>query len=407
MTSVIIGDGLSANGYTRTKCYGAAFLGQHLAKAAQPPTFAPRKDTRMPSFHKLPIKDIRRETPQCVSIAFEIPAHLKDEFAYKQGQYITLKVSVGGEELRRSYSICSSPITDGDLRIAVKAVEGGRVSNYLNNGIQAGQEMEVLRPMGNFYVEMPAPQAEHYVAFAAGSGITPIMSLLKTALAAHPQNRFTLFYGNRSLSEVIFKDELEALVQRYGERLVVHYIMSRESTDDPLFNGRINAAKCSELINRFTQTRTAHHYFLCGPFDMIQDIRTALKGAGIPDEKVHFELFSTPAPDAAPDAPAQPATPSNSPIAESKVTIVLDGEETVITVTAQTNILDAALDAGLDAPYACTGGSCCTCRAKIVEGHAIMDVNYALTEKEVANGYILTCQGHPTTATLVVDYDQP
>jgi ring-1,2-phenylacetyl-CoA epoxidase subunit PaaE len=359
----------------------------------------------MSHFHQLAIKDIRRETDHCVSIAFEIPAPLQEEFKYKQGQYITLKVIVKGEELRRSYSICSSPLTDNELRIAVKAIDKGRVSGFLNNGIFAGQKMEVMRPMGNFYVDMPAPTPQHYVAFAAGSGITPIMSLLKTALASHPQNRFTLVYGNRSMDQVIFKSELESLSAKYGTRLAVHHILSRETTTDPLFAGRIDAAKCKQLISRYTDTREANHYFLCGPFDMIQDLRVALKAEGVADEKIHFELFNTPAPDA--DTPKIPAAPGNSPIAESKVTIILDGDETVVTVTPNTNILDAALDAGLDAPYACTGGSCCTCRAKIVEGHAVMDVNYALTEKEVKQGYILTCQSHPTTPVMVVDYDQP
>ncbi len=359
----------------------------------------------MSQFHQLAIKDIRRETDQCVSIAFDIPTTLQEEFKYKQGQYITLKVNVKGEELRRSYSICSSPITDNELRIAVKAIDKGRVSGFLNDVITAGQKMEVMRPMGNFYVAMPAPSPQHYVAFAAGSGITPIMSLLKTALAAHSLNKFTLVYGNRSMDQIIFKAELERLSAKYGDRLAVHHILSRENTADPLFAGRIDAAKCKQLIGRFADTRIADHYFLCGPFDMIQDLRNALKAEGIAEEKIHFELFNTPAPDA--DTPKVPATPGNTAIAESKVTIVLDGDETVITVASNTNILDAVLDAGLDAPYACTGGSCCTCRAKIVDGHAIMDVNYALTEKEVKQGYILTCQSHPTTPTMVVDYDQP
>ncbi len=359
----------------------------------------------MSHFHQLSIKDIRRETEHCVSIAFDIPAPLQEEFKYKQGQYITLKINYKGEELRRSYSICSSPITDNELRIAVKAIDGGRVSGFLNNGISAGQKMEVMRPMGNFFVEMPAASPQHYVAFAAGSGITPIMSLLKTALASHPQNIFTLVYGNRSMNQVIFKDELEHLSGKYGDRLRVHHVLSREATADPLFAGRIDAEKCTRMLSRFSDVKAANHYFLCGPFDMIEDLRTTLKSAGIDDEKVHFELFNTPAPDAV--SSITPPAPGTTAVAECKVTIVLDGDETEITVAPNTNILDAALDAGLDAPYACTGGSCCTCRAKIVEGHAVMDVNYALTEKEVKAGYILTCQSHPTTPTMIVDYDQP
>lgn len=363
----------------------------------------------MAKFHSLKIKDIRRETDDCVSIAFEIPAALNEEFAYIQGQYITVKINVKGEELRRSYSACSSPTADADLRIAVKAIEGGRVSGKLNNGIAAGDTIEVMRPMGNFYVDMPSGKTQHIVGFAAGSGITPLMSLLKTALKANDTNTFTLFYGNRDSRQIIFKDELDALKAAYGNRLQVMHILSREATADPLFSGRISTEKCGELMTRFNNISTADHYFLCGPFDMIQSLRTALKQRNITDEKVHFELFTTEAPeaDAAPEAKAPAAAGGNTPVESSQVKVVLDGEETYVTVTSRDNILDAILDAGLDAPYACTGGSCCTCRAKVLEGKAIMDVNYALTQKEVENGYILTCQSHPTTPTMVVDYDAP
>jgi ring-1,2-phenylacetyl-CoA epoxidase subunit PaaE len=360
----------------------------------------------MPSFHTLTIKDIRRETDQCVSISFNIPAELKEEFAYKQGQYLTIRLTVNGEQIRRSYSLCSAPNIDAEPRIAVKAIENGRASAYLNNGIKPGDTLDVMRPMGNFYVEMPPTEQLHIVAFAAGSGITPIMSLLKTALNANDNNKFTLFYGNRSQQEVIFKDELTALQNKFGNRLEVHHILSRESTADPLFQGRISAEKCSELMAHFSDTQTADHYFLCGPFDMINAIRSSMKQKGISDEKVHFELFTTEAPDE--DKKQAAAEESGlKMVASSQVTVVLDGEETVVTVTNKDNILNAVLDSGLDAPYACTGGSCCTCRAKVLKGKAIMDVNYALTEKEVAAGYILTCQSHPTTSEMVVDYDAP
>lgn len=360
----------------------------------------------MPSFHPLTIKDIRRETDQCVSISFDIPAQLKDEFAYKQGQYLTLRLDINGEQLRRSYSLCSSPAVDADPRIAVKAIENGRASNYLNNGIKPGDTLEVMRPMGNFYVDMPATEQMHVVAFAAGSGITPIMSLMKTALNANANNKFTLFYGNRDQQQIIFKDELDKLQSTFGNRLQIHHILSRETTADPLFTGRISAEKCSDLMAHFEDTQSADHYFLCGPFDMINAIRASLKQKGIADEKVHFELFTTEAPD---EDKKQAVAEENGleMVASSQVTVVLDGEETVVTVTNRDNILDAVLDAGLDAPYACTGGSCCTCRAKVLKGKAIMDVNYALTEKEVAAGYILTCQSHPTTSEMVVDYDAP
>jgi ring-1,2-phenylacetyl-CoA epoxidase subunit PaaE len=361
----------------------------------------------MAKFHSLKIKDVRRETPDCVSIAFEIPEELKSEFQYKQGQYITLRREFNGEELRRSYSACSSPVSDSDLRIAVKEVEGGRMSSYLNNGIEKGQMLEVMKPMGNFYTEMPASSPQHYVAFAAGSGITPILSLLKTALAVNAENSFTLFYGNKSTADIIFKEELDSLKAKHGDKLNVVHLLSRETTEDPLFSGRMSAAKCSELMERFEATKKADEYFICGPFDMINSINESLTAKGIAKEKIHFELFTTPPAETVEDENTSNNEGGNTPVAESLVTVVLDGEEMEITVTDADNILDAALDAGLDAPYACTGGSCCTCRAKVMEGSAVMDVNYALTDKEVEDGYILTCQSHPTSAKMIVDYDEP
>lgn len=356
----------------------------------------------MSHFHKVKIKDIRRETNDCVSIALDIPAELKDNFVYKQGQYITLKLNVGGEELRRSYSACSSPLVDPDIRIAVKAVENGKVSTYLNNGITVGQELEVMNPMGNFFVEMPAEKEQHFVAFAAGSGITPILSLLKTALAVNETNKFSLFYGNKSTDDIIFRLELNDLVVKYENRLRVNHILSREKTADKLFEGRISPEKCLDLLMNFEEIQNADAYFLCGPFDMTMGLKDKLIEFGIPKEKVHFELFTTVEKeiDSETDKGGKTTT-------DTKVTIILDGEETELIITGNESVLDAALDAGLDAPYACTGGSCCTCRAKLMEGSVKMDVNYALTDQEVADGYILTCQSHPTSPKIVVDYDEP
>jgi len=357
----------------------------------------------MSQFHALPIKDIRRETEDCVSIAFDIPDALAAEFRYKQGQYITIKLNLDGEEIRRSYSACSSPVTDRDLRIAVKRVENGKASTYLTDGIALGTTLDVMKPMGNFFTEMPPAKPQHYVAFAAGSGITPIMSLLKTALASDVDSTFTLVYGNRSSDQIIFADELRQLQANYGARLSVHHLLSREETADPLFKGRISAAKCLELFRQFPDMKKADEYFICGPFDMIMDVKDYLIGEGVSPEKVRFELFTI----AKADETVKTELAEAGVIVKSVVTIVLDGDETQVTVHPNENILDAVLDAGLDAPYACTGGSCCTCRAKIIEGKAKMDVNYALTEKEVQQGYILTCQSHPLTPTMVVDYDQP
>lgn len=357
----------------------------------------------MSHFHKVKIKDIQRETDACVSIALDIPAELKDEFVYKQGQYITLRMNIDGEEVRRSYSACSSPIADSEIRIAVKAVENGKVSTHLNNGIQVGEEIEVMKPMGNFFIEMPSNQELHLVAFAAGSGITPILSILKTALAVNDTNTFTLFYGNKSTSDIIFRHELNDLVVKYENRLQVHHILSREKTADKLFEGRISPEKLVELLTTFKEIPRADAFFLCGPFDMTMGIKNSLMEFGIEKEKIHFELFTTVEKEISGDEPIQSAETQTG----TAVTIILDGEETELTITGRETVLDAALDAGLDAPYACTGGSCCTCRAKLLEGTAEMDVNYALTDQEVKDGYILTCQSHPTSPKIVVDYDAP
>ncbi len=366
----------------------------------------------MAQFHALAIKEVKRETPECVSIAFHIPEEKADAFAYKQGQYITLKMQVNGEELRRSYSACSSPLLEEDLRIAVKEVEDGRASSYLNRQAAPGMQIEVMPPMGNFTVDMPADRSQNFVAFAAGSGITPILSLLKSALVANSSNTFTLFYGNRERKQIIFAEALQELEQKYGERLKVVHVLSREASDDPLFEGRISDEKCQKLFQRFPRAASADHYFLCGPFDMIQNLRGALQDMNIDADKVHFELFTTEPPAA---NGSESSTAADAVAGESgqqvvelcKVTVILDGDETEVEVSKEDNILDAILDAGLDAPYACTGGSCCTCRAKVLEGSAIMDVNYALSDREVEDGYILTCQSHPTTERMTVDYDAP
>ncbi len=359
----------------------------------------------MPSFHKLRIKDIQRETPQCVSIAFDIPDALKEEFSYKQGQYLTLKKEINGEEVRRSYSVCSSPTVDPHLRIAVKEIENGKMSPYLNQTLKAGDELEVMTPMGKFYTEMPQPQPQHYMAFAAGSGITPVMSLLKTALNAHANNRFTLFYGNRNTQQIIFKKEIDSLLEKYRDRLQVIHILSREETVDPMFSGRISPEKCSDLLEKFDHIKKADEVFLCGPFEMTMGVKEWLLNNGYNKENVHFELFTTAEEAGVKEKVGKEDAGNNS--GDCKVRVVLDGDEVEIVVPKGGTILDAVLDAGLDAPYACTGGSCCTCRAKVMEGSAEMEVNYALTDQEVEEGYILTCQSHPTTPSMIVDYDEP
>lgn len=360
----------------------------------------------MPRFHALHVKHIHRETAEAVSVEFDIPTELKDTFTFKHGQYLTIKVDVNGEELRRSYSICSSPLED-KLRIAVKEIENGRVSGYINRELREGHVVKVMPPLGNFTVPLEANNRKAYMAFAAGSGITPIMSIAKAVLRTEPASTFWLFYGNKESRSVIFHEELAALQLRYADRFHVHIIYSRQPSGDPLFEGRLSQAKIEDLAARYSALAQADEYFLCGPKGMIEAASEFLQDKGVAKEQVHFELFRTANPGEAADAERSALAEKEWEVSQevSKVMIILDGEKTELEIPKGTTILDAALDAGLDAPYSCTEGSCCSCRAKMLEGHAEMEVNYALTDREIRNGYILTCQSRPVTPSMVVDFD--
>ena len=360
----------------------------------------------MSHFRKLTVEDIRRETADCVSIAFTIPAEWKEEFRYHQGQNITIRTRIGNEEVRRSYSICSSPL-DNELRIAVKRVEGGLFSSFANEQLNQGQELEVLPPTGKFYTELNADNRKNYLAIAAGSGITPVISLIKTTLAIEPQSHFTLVYGNRHRTSIIFREELEALKNRYMHRLALHHILSREQMDVPLYQGRIDAAKCGELCPRLIDIVAVDEVFLCGPKEMIFAVSEWLERQGVAKKKIHFELFHTL------DSGPATAKKTGEQIAGagmkdkvSEVTVRLDGISHVFRLPFEgDSILNAALMEGADLPYACKGGVCCTCRAKLLEGEVEMDVNYALEADELAAGFILACQSHPRTEKVVIDFD--
>lgn len=376
-------------------------------------------------FCKLRVKDVRRETPECVSIALEIPAALQDAFRYKQGQNITIRSQTGGEEIRRSYSICSSPLDD-ELRIAVKQVPGGRFSCYANEKLRTGEMLDVLPPSGKFYTELAPGQKRSYLAFAAGSGITPILSLIRTTLATETQSHFTLVYGNRHRSSIIFKEALEDLKDRYMDRMALHHILSRETMDSSLNQGRIDAEKCAELCGRAIDPQQADEIFLCGPGEMIFTVRDWLEQKGVDKKKIHFELFHTR--EGTPQGASSNSGPVNadghdtSPVRRkarsvgdiapdtekltSKVTIRLDGSSFDFDLAYDGEaILDAALREGADLPFACKGGVCCTCRANLKEGKVEMDVNYALEADELAAGFILTCQSHPRSDRVVIDFD--
>lgn len=345
------------------------------------------------------VKDIRRETEECVSIAFIVPPELREAYQFKPGQYLTLRTYIDGEEVRRSYSICSIP-GDEELRVAVKQVTDGRFSTFANEQLQVGESLDVMTPMGRFQSRLESTKG-HYLAFAAGSGITPILSIMRWILETQPNSRFTLFYGNRSTESIIFREEIEGLKNRFLDRLSVHYMLSREHPGSELFYGRITAEKCARFFRSLVDVEQIDEAFICGPEEMIHDVRAALQSAGMAERQIHFELFTT---NTTPKKRRPKATTAESVAAQ--VTIRLDGLTFDFPLEdSDTSILDGALQAGADLPYSCKGGVCSTCRARLLEGEVDMDVNWALEPEELAAGYILTCQSHPRTSKVVVDFD--
>ena len=353
-------------------------------------------------FHTLQVKDIHRETEDSVVLSFNVPSELQEDFSFVPGQYLTLETAIQGEDVRRSYSLCSAPF-ENEWKVAVKRVENGKFSTYANQQMNSGDEIKVMAPTGNFKLETRADNKNHYVAFAAGSGITPILSMIKTVLKEEPNSTFTLFYGNRNLDTIIFREELEALKNRYVKRLSVHHILSKEKLGSPLFFGRIDAEKCKKFGSVFFNPSEVHSFYLCGPSQMIFAVKDQLADLGVDASKIHFELFTT----SDIKVEKKKVEASFNPETESKVTIILDQESFDMPLAyGGTSILDAALAAGADLPYACKGGVCSTCKAKITEGEVIMDINYALEPDEVEQGFVLTCQSHPRTSTVTVDFDE-
>ncbi|MCO6483120.1 MAG: 2Fe-2S iron-sulfur cluster binding domain-containing protein [Flavobacteriales bacterium] len=363
---------------------------------------------RMARFHTLTVSSVHKETTDSIVIGFTIPPELRDDFRFIQGQYVTLKVPVKDGEVRRSYSICSSPLDPEEMKIAVKRVEGGRASGTLVDTLQAGTTLEVMTPMGKFYTLLDAANRKHYVCFAGGSGITPILSIIKTVLRTEPESRLTLFYGNTDTDRIIFRNSLEELQARYGGRLKVYHILTYGKDEDMLFNGLITVEKAAALAQRFVDDNADTEYFICGPEPMMVNVSEALEKLGVGKERVHIELFSAPVAESDLKHGTPPPDTAGAPLeGVAHVKIILDGRETEIEVPPHgITILDSAENAGLDVPYSCKGAVCCTCKARIVEGKVAMDMNYALTDEEVADGYVLTCQSHPLTPRVVVDYDQ-
>jgi len=346
------------------------------------------------------IADVRRETEDTVSIAFGVPESLRSDYAYKSGQYLTLKAIINGKDTRRSYSLCSSPF-ENEWRVAVKRVENGVFSNFANDSMKAGDSIEVMTPTGNFALTSDQNASKNYALFAAGSGVTPILSIAKTVLKEEPNSSVTFFYGNKNFGSIIFREEIEALKNNYMDRLRVIHVLSRESLGNQIQKGRIDKAKCNELYNAFLKNEEIDAVFVCGPEDMILGVKESMSENGVNEKNIHFELFT---------APGQKKTTAklepSGPTISSNVSIILDGDQLDIALESDgENLLDAAQRAGADLPFACKGGVCCTCKARILEGSARMDVNYALEKDEVEAGYILTCQAHPTSEKLIVSFD--
>ena len=353
-----------------------------------------------PRFHPLTITEVRRETADAVSLRFAVPAELADDYRFVQGQHLTLKTEIDGKEVRRSYSICAG-VDDGELRVAIKQVAGGLFSTWVNSGaLKAGDTLDVMTPEGRFHSPLDGTNAKHYVAFAAGSGITPILSLIKTTLAREPHSRFSLVYGNRGSKSVMFAEALEDIKNRHLTRFTMYTLFSRETQDIELFNGRLDRAKVAAFVDTLIPVPDVDEAFICGPGAMIDEVEAGLLAAGLPADRIHLERFGVP--DA---APAHHSEPGDA--AEATITLIQDGlKRQVAFGKNDPSILDVALAAGMDLPYACKGGVCCTCRAKVLEGEVRMDKNYALEQSDLDAGYVLTCQAHPLTERVVISFDE-
>lgn len=355
----------------------------------------------MAKFYSIKVLDVYKETKDCTVISFEIPEDLKPDFQYRQGQHLTLRATISGQEVRRSYSLCSSP-TENRWQVAVKKISDGLFSTFVNETLKAGDFIDLMPPNGTFFTEINSEKSKNYIAFAAGSGITPLLSIIKTHLALEPKSTFQLFYLNRSVKSIIFKEEIELLKNKYFGRFEIFHFLSKEHRSIDLLNGRFTKEKLEVLTNKIIDIPSTDECFICGPEDMIFLIRDELVVAGLPKEKVHFELFTT--------GNSEADKQRVSSILEKKVegteVTILDGGKEFHFIMGEDfdNILDGALAAGADLPFACKGGVCSTCRCKVVEGTVEMKINYALDEKELANNYVLSCQAVPTSGKIVVDF---
>lgn len=355
----------------------------------------------MSDFHSIKVADLYKETKDTVVVEFDIPNKLQKDFQFKQGQYLTLKSIINKETIRRSYSLCSSPL-DNKWKVAIKQIPNGKFSTFANQELKIGDTLDVMKPDGNFFIDVTPEKANNHIAFAAGSGITPMISIIKTHLLAEPKSTFKLFYLNRTVKSIIFKEEIEQLKNRFFDRFQVFYFLTKEARDIPFLNGRFTKEKLKVLTKTFIDVEDTDSCFICGPQEMIFLIRDELKNAGLTEDKIHYELFFS--------GNLDDSKQINEAIAQkvdgTEVTIIDGGKEFHFVMGDDfDNILDGALAAGADLPYACKGGVCCTCKCKIVEGSVKMKVNYSLEEDEVKNNFILSCQAVPTTKKVIVDFD--
>jgi len=356
----------------------------------------------MSKFHEVKVASVRQETRDAIAVTFDVPESLADQFHYVQGQHLTLRTEISGEDIRRSYSICSA-VQDNRLRIAIKRVPGGLFSNWANDFLKPGRSLELMPPSGHFNVALSPENRKHYAAFAAGSGITPVFSIVKTTLLTEPRSQVTLVYGNRSSSSVIFREELADLKDIYRERLNLVFILSREQQDLDLFNGRIDRAKCDALLEKWIDPAGIDVAFLCGPLGMMEDVSASLQAHGLSKAQIKMELFATSLSQALRPTPMHHILGHN----ECQVTVIQDGRTRQFTMEKNKgNVLEAGLAQGIELPYSCKGGVCSTCRCKVIEGEVDMDANFALEDYEIARGFRLLCQSYPVTDQLVIDFDQ-
>lgn len=355
----------------------------------------------MAKFHKLKVRDLYKETKDCSVISFDIPEDIRQEFLFAPGQHLTIKANIDGNEVRRNYSLCTSP-GENQWKVAVKRINGGLFSSYVAETLKKGDVLEVMPPSGVFNTPIEPNQAKNYIVFAAGSGITPILSIVKTHLALEPQSTFKLFYLNRSVKSIIFKEEIEQLKNKYFDRFEIFHFLTKERRNVELFNGRFTKEKLQVITKCLMDVSQTDECFICGPEEMIFLIRDELIAAGLPKDKIHFELFNTGHSEA---DKARATKVLENKVEGTEVTIIDGGKEFHFVMDDDyDNILDGALAAGADLPFACKGGVCSTCRCRVVEGSVEMKINYALDEKEVAQNLVLSCQAVPTSAKVVVDF---